>query len=324
MRQVADTNGHTLIRSWASDIDEGTIRQAMTSARSDAVSGPIALMPDAHIGMGATIGSVIPTEGAIIPAAVGVDLGCGMIAVRTNLTAGDLPDTLDPLLSQVERDIPAGFNWHDNTRTAAGRWLETNPLPDADHLTSRDTKKIGPQLGTLGGGNHFVEISLDETDRVWCVLHSGSRGIGNRLATGHIAGARQLCADQQRSLEDRDLAYFLQTDEGFGRYITHMLWAQRYAFTNREIMMDALLGAVRRATDRPVGRSGTHQLPPQLRATRNPRRARRVDHPQGRHPGEGRRPRRHPRLDGHRQLHRHRVGGTPSRTPRRRTEPAGA
>ena len=250
MERIGRRGERELVRSWGSEIDDGTLRQALTSARCEAVSGPVALMPDAHVGIGATVGSVIPTEGAIIPAAVGVDLGCGMIAVRTALVASDLPDSLDTLLANVEQAIPAGFASHPRTTRAGQRWLAADPLPHPEGLKRKDLAKAGPQLGTLGGGNHFVEVSLDEADRVWCVLHSGSRGIGNRLATGHIAGARQLCADLQRALEDRDLAYFLQGDEQFERYVTHMLWAQRYAFANREIMMDALLATVGRAAGR--------------------------------------------------------------------------
>ena len=254
MERIGGGGEGELVRSWASEVDGGTLRQALTSARCDAVSGPVALMPDAHVGIGATVGSVIPTEGAIIPAAVGVDIGCGMIAVRTDLTAADLPDSLDPLLADVETAIPAGFAAHPATTRAAERHLANDPLPDPPGLDRKARAKVGPQLGTLGGGNHFVEVSLDEAERVWCVLHSGSRGIGNRLATGHIAAARRLCADLQRALEDRDLAYFLQADEQFDRYVTHMLWAQRYAFANREIMMDALLAALGRAVGRAAGR----------------------------------------------------------------------
>jgi tRNA-splicing ligase RtcB len=250
MERIGKAGESELVRSWASEIEHGTLRQALTSARCAAVSGPVALMPDAHVGIGATVGSVIPTAGAIIPAAVGVDLGCGMIAVRTDLAAADLPDRLGPLLADVERTIPAGFASHARTGKAADRWLGRNPLPCPEVLTRKELAKVGPQLGTLGGGNHFVEVSLDADERVWCVLHSGSRGIGNRLATRHIDGARRLCADLQRALEDRDLAYFLQTDEQFERYVDHMLWSQRYAFANREFMMDALLAALGRAVGR--------------------------------------------------------------------------
>ena len=250
MERIGRAGDRELLRSWGSEIEEGTLRQALTSARCAAVSGPVALMPDAHVGIGATVGSVIPTEGAIIPAAVGVDLGCGMIAVRTGLGAADLPDSLERLLAGVEQAIPAGFAAHPRTTRAAERWLAGDPLPHPETLGRKDLAKAGPQLGTLGGGNHFVEVSLDDDERVWCVLHSGSRGIGNRLATGHIDGARRLCADLQRALEDRDLAYFLQSDPDFDRYVTHMLWAQRYAFANREFMMDALLVALGRAVGR--------------------------------------------------------------------------
>lgn len=250
MELIGKAGERELVRSWGSEIEYGTLRQALASARCAAVSGPVALMPDAHVGIGATVGSVIPTEGAIIPAAVGVDLGCGMIAVRTDLAAADLPDSLDPLLADVERAIPAGFAAHPRAPRAAERWLSRDPLPHPEVLSRKELAKAGPQFGTLGGGNHFVEVSLDADEQVWCVLHSGSRGIGNRLATRHIDGARRLCADLQRALEDCDLAYFLQGDEQFARYVDHMLWSQRYAFANREFMMDALLAALGRAVGR--------------------------------------------------------------------------
>ncbi len=240
------------VRSWATDLEENTMQQALTSARSAAVSGPIALMPDAHWGMGATVGSVIPTESAIIPAAVGVDIGCGMIAVETNLDAEDLPDNLGPILRGIGQAIPAGFNKHDRAKTAAIRWLAANPLTTDLELKSTSVAKIDQQLGTLGGGNHFVEVSLDERDRVWAVLHSGSRGIGNVLAQQHIAAARSLCSQLERSLDDRDLAYFLDTDPGFNSYIRDMLWAQEYALENREQMMNAVLGVLTETVGKPV------------------------------------------------------------------------
>jgi tRNA-splicing ligase RtcB len=225
------------VRSWATGLEENTMEQALTSARCAAVSGPIALMPDAHWGMGATVGSVIPTESAIIPAAVGVDIGCGMIAVETDLTASMLPDNLGPILRGIGNAIPAGFNRHYKPQKTAEAWLGANPLETSLELKGNAFKKIAPQLGTLGGGNHFVEISLDEREQVWAVLHSGSRGIGNILAKGHIAAARDLCKDTERALEDKDLAYFLDTDAGFNAYIGDMVWAQDYALENREQMM---------------------------------------------------------------------------------------
>ena len=240
------------VRSWASDLEENTMQQALTSARCEAVSGPIALMPDAHWGMGATVGSVIPTESAIIPAAVGVDIGCGMIAVETDLDASGLPDNLGPILRGIGKTIPAGFNRHYKTQNTALDWLAKNPLSTDLELKSQATSKMGAQLGTLGGGNHFVEVSIDERDKVWAVLHSGSRGIGNVLAREHIAAARTLCGQLERALEDRDLAYFLDTDPGFNAYIKDMLWAQDYALENREQMMNALLQVIRDEVGRPV------------------------------------------------------------------------
>ena len=240
------------VRSWASDLEENTMQQALTSARCPAVSGPIALMPDAHWGMGATVGSVIPTESAIIPAAVGVDIGCGMIAVETDLDASHLPDNLGPILRGIGKTIPAGFNRHYKAQNTAIDWLAANPLETELELKKTARSKMAPQLGTLGGGNHFVEVSIDERDKVWAVLHSGSRGIGNMLAQQHIGTARELCKNLERSLEDRDLAYFLDTDPGFNAYIKDMLWAQDYALENREQMMNALLGVLNDCVGRPV------------------------------------------------------------------------
>src|SRR3954468_3771491 len=222
--------------SWASDIDPATVEQAARTARLPFVPGHVALMPDAHIGIGATIGSVIPTEDAIIPAAVGVDIGCGMIAVETSLDAADLPNKLDNILADVDKAIPAGFAKHADATKPAWRWLEANPVPRPSELTDSQLRKVGAQLGTLGGGNHFVEICLDERDVVWAVLHSGSRGTGNLLATRHIRKAQGLTQKLGRHVEDRDLAYFLDSDPEFNAYITDMLWSQDYALRNRELM----------------------------------------------------------------------------------------
>ncbi len=240
------------VRSWAKEIDDNAMQQALRSARSDAVADDIALMPDAHWGMGATVGSVIPTESAIIPAAVGVDIGCGMIASELNLNAADLPDTLDPLLSNIGRSVPAGFNRHKNPPAAALQWMNTNPVPEAERVPDKQLRGAAHQLGTLGSGNHFVEVCLDERDVVWAVLHSGSRGIGNVMAQRHIKAAGRLCKELERSLEDRDLAYFLDTDTQFGDYIADMLWAQAYARQNRELMMDAVLNQLGRAVAKPM------------------------------------------------------------------------
>lgn len=236
------------LRNWAADADTNTLLQAERTARSPAVSGPVALMPDAHLGIGATM---IPTEAAIIPAAVGVDLGCGMTAVRTPHTASQLPDDLGPALSAVEAAVPAGFNAHPRTTRAADEWLSGRPLPAPSAVEPKTRRKMGCQLGTLGGGNHFVEMSLDEQDRVWVVLHSGSRGVGNKLAVGHIRAAKRTCRDTGRSLEDPDLAYLVEGDDSFEPYVADMLWAQDYAHANRSLMMNAALKALGKATGLP-------------------------------------------------------------------------
>jgi RNA-splicing ligase RtcB len=226
--------------SWASDIEPQALEQAERSSRLPFVHGHVALMPDAHWGMGATVGSVIPTRGAIIPAAVGVDIGCGMVAVETSLRAEHLPDDLAPLHAQIARSVPAGVGqgWKE------GRY----PLPALGvlALTERQQAVAAKQMGSLGSGNHFVEICLDEEDYVWVVLHSGSRGVGNQLATQHIECARGLMARYFIELEDRDLAYLVEGTPEFTAYITAMLWAQDYAMLNRSVMMDAVLNQLAR------------------------------------------------------------------------------
>jgi RNA-splicing ligase RtcB len=223
--------------SWASDIDPGTIRHAEKTARLPIVEGHVALMPDAHIGMGATIGSVIPTSGAVIPSAVGVDIGCGMIAAELDVTEDQLPDTLEPLLGLVERAIPAGVGkGHDTVARNAEAWLAGHQ--PATELAADRATKAAKQFGTLGSGNHFLELCVDERGRCWVVLHSGSRGIGNQLAQAHIAKARILARDAMVDLEDKDLAWFVQGTPEFDAYIADMLWAQDYARANRDQMMD--------------------------------------------------------------------------------------
>ena len=232
------------VLSWGSDLEKETIEQAAKASRLPFVKGHLALMPDAHVGMGATIGSVIPTQGAIIPSAVGVDIGCGMIAAETNLTADRLPDAFERFLPRVEAVVPAGvgrghtFANHSERRQRA---LEAPPYTGASSLTGKQVSKITDQFGSLGSGNHFVEVCLDEGDRVWVVLHSGSRGIGNQLATQHIEAAKGLMKKMFISLEDPDLAYLVEGTAEFDSYIADMLWAQEYARANRETMMDAVL-----------------------------------------------------------------------------------
>jgi tRNA-splicing ligase RtcB len=223
--------------SWATDIDEETIRQAEKTARLPIVEGHVALMPDAHKGIGATVGSVIPTKNAVIPSAVGVDIGCGMIAAELDVTEDQLPDTIEPLLARIEKAIPAGVGQgHDRVARNAEAWLSANA--PATQLAADRTAKVLKQFGTLGSGNHFFELCVDERARVWVVLHSGSRGIGNQLAQMHIAKARNLAKDLELRLEDPDLAYFVEGTPEFGAYIADMVWAQDYALANREQMMD--------------------------------------------------------------------------------------
>jgi tRNA-splicing ligase RtcB len=223
--------------SWASDIDSATLRQAEKTARLPIVEGHVALMPDAHVGIGATVGSVIPTRGAVIPSAVGVDIGCGMVAAELDVTEDQLPDTLEPLLSRIESAIPAGVGkGHDMVANNADKWMAAHK-PASDLAADRATK-AARQFGTLGSGNHFFELCVDERGRCWVVLHSGSRGIGNQLAQAHIAKARKLARDAMLHLEDMDLAYFGQGTQEFDAYIADMLWAQDYARANRDQMMD--------------------------------------------------------------------------------------
>jgi len=226
--------------SWASELDEQTLAQARRTARLPIVEGHVALMPDAHLGIGATVGSVIPTRDAIIPAAVGVDIGCGMIAVETDLTRSGMPDDLGRLLPRVERAIPAGVGKGHGKRAGAGQaWLGDHPPRRG--LSSKQREKTVTQFGTLGSGNHFLSVAVDERERVWTVVHSGSRGIGNEMATEHIERARKLAQRAGLQLEDRDLAYFSEGTAELGDYVADMLWAQEYARANREQMMDVLL-----------------------------------------------------------------------------------
>ncbi len=241
---MIESNG---VRNWASQLDPNALLQAERTARCPVVSGPVALMPDAHVGMGATIGSVVATEGAIIPAAVGVDIGCGMIAAETELTASDLPDSLNALHSLISYAIPAGVGRgnDDLSDRRAERWLNAHPLSS---LTEKLPAKALTQLGSLGSGNHFLELCLDEHNHVWLVLHSGSRGVGNILGSGHIKVARR----QELGIEDRDLAYFLESQPEFHAYIQDMLWCQDYALFSRSLMFSRAMVSLATAVGRKV------------------------------------------------------------------------
>lgn len=229
---------------WGTEMDDNTIRQASMASRLAFVYDHVSLMPDAHLGIGATVGSVIPTKNAIVPAFAGVDLGCGMIAVKTGYKAEDLPDDLSPLMPLVEQRIPAGVGkGHNENQHAFGVGFEMSGLGDPrTELTQKQWATTYAQFGTLGSGNHFVEISIGLDSHVWAVLHSGSRGIGNQLARWHMEKAKSIMRfDQAIALEDKDLAFFTQDTPEFEHYIADMRWAQDYAFGSRDRMMTALL-----------------------------------------------------------------------------------
>jgi tRNA-splicing ligase RtcB len=233
--------------SWASLLEQKTEDQARTASTMPFIYPHLALMPDAHLGLGATVGSVIPTLGAVMPAAVGVDIGCGMIAVRTQYTRADVhaaPGDLRVLREQIERAIPlsAGASNRRVVATAEARVAELTAMAEESGFDPAAYKKDWQlQLGTLGSGNHFIEVSLDETDAVWLFLHSGSRGVGNRIAQEHIKVARGLMERWWIELPDRDLAYLVEGTAEFERYIAELNWAQHFALLNREEMMDRVV-----------------------------------------------------------------------------------
>lgn len=231
--------------NWASILEDSTREQAVTTASMPFVFPHLALMPDAHLGRGATVGSVIPTLGAIIPAAVGVDIGCGMIAVRTQHTAADLPTERASVRQAIERAIPlsaGGANRKISREHTQVRLDELETMAEeAGFDPAAYAKKWKLQLGSLGSGNHFIEISLDEEDRVWLFLHSGSRGVGNRIAQHHIKAAEAYCRTNWIQLPDRDLAYLVEGTPQFDAYIRELRWAQHFALLNREEMMDRVV-----------------------------------------------------------------------------------
>jgi tRNA-splicing ligase RtcB len=231
--------------NWASILEPSTRAQAETTSRMPFIFPHLALMPDAHLGKGATVGSVIPTQGAIIPAAVGVDIGCGMIAVRTQFTLEQVPAGRRPLREAIEAAVPlsAGKYNADVTRQHTTDRLEQ--LSERAEAAEFDPAAYAGnwqlQLGTLGSGNHFIEVSVDDEDRVWLFLHSGSRGVGNKIAQHHIKVAQRECATWFIDLPDRDLAYLVQGTDEFWAYIRQLNWAQRFAFENRAEMMDRVV-----------------------------------------------------------------------------------
>lgn len=251
-----------LIKAWVNGVQlEDAARQQLDNmAQMPFIHKHVAIMPDVHWGMGATIGSVIATKGAIIPAAVGVDIGCGMIAQRTSLTASDLPDNLFGLRSMLETAIPHGRT-NNGMAGDRGAWGAVpdeqlsefsrmydgiKPILDKHQSIKAAADRAANHLGTLGGGNHFVEVCLDEEDRVWIMLHSGSRGVGNKIGSYFIELAKK---DMQKwfiSLPDADLAYLPEGSENFNDYLKAVHWAQDFARTNRNFMMKAALGALQK------------------------------------------------------------------------------
>jgi tRNA-splicing ligase RtcB len=230
--------------SWASILDAKAEEQARITSAMPFVFPHVALMPDAHLGLGATVGSVIPTLGAVMPAAVGVDIGCGMIAVRTQFHRDELPGDLRALREQIERAIPVSAGAHNNKIVATAEPRVAELEERAASAGFDPAQALGAwrhQLGTLGSGNHFIEVSVDETDAVWLFLHSGSRGVGNKIAQRHITVAQKLMQRWWIDLPDPDLAYLVEGTPEFDRYIAELRWAQHYALLNREEMMDRVV-----------------------------------------------------------------------------------
>jgi tRNA-splicing ligase RtcB len=239
--------------NWASILDDETRRQAERTATLPFIYPHVALMPDAHLGKGATVGSVIPTKGAIIPAAVGVDIGCGMIAVRTPWSVDEVRarGALAPLRGDIERAVPLSAGKYNKqlTESARRRVAELERLADelgdrVLHSVTATAPNWAMQLGSLGSGNHFIEVSADELDRVWLFLHSGSRGVGNKIASKHIAIAQERARREHIDLPDRDLAWLDEGTPEFDRYIAELRWAQHFALLNREEMMDRVAGCL--------------------------------------------------------------------------------
>jgi len=249
--------GATPIKGWVRGVplEDQAHAQLRNIAALPFVGPWVAVMPDVHLGKGATVGSVVPTRGAIIPAAVGVDIGCGMAAVRTTLRAADLPDTLAPLRSAIERAVPVGTGsggehrrLPDGIDTALAR---SGLIARLDGIRTKHPRirpdKVDRQIGTLGGGNHFIELCLDEADAVWVMLHSGSRGTGNVIGTYFIEQARRQLERRVLGfhLPDKDLAFFLEGEPLFDDYVEAVSWAQDYARANREAMLARVLHALR-------------------------------------------------------------------------------
>ena len=244
VKQTINT-GKASVHIYTDEVESRAYTQLQNLAQLPFIYPHVAAMPDVHCGIGATVGAVIPTTGAIIPAAVGVDIGCGMNAVRLSLNADELPDNLRGVRNAIEATIPVGFDAHSTPRTETGilqqlqsgitRIIQKHPAINT--LLKNVEEKWTCQLGTLGGGNHFIELCLDEEQRVWVMLHSGSRGIGNAIGRYFISLAKQDMQQHLRNLPDKDLAYFTEGAQHFDDYVAAVQWAQDYAMQNRRQMM---------------------------------------------------------------------------------------
>jgi tRNA-splicing ligase RtcB len=258
--------GHA--KAWIEGVqlEEEAIKQIRNCAGLPFIHKHIAVMPDAHMGFGSTVGSVIPTKGAIIPAAVGVDIGCGMMASRLNMKAGELPDNLTAMRSAIEKAVPhgrtdnAGPNdrgaWRDVPGLTAGHWAALAADPRLRAVQEKHPKLLRGHvnterhLGTLGTGNHFIELCIDESQDVWVMLHSGSRGVGNRIGSYFIELAKQEMERLEIRLPEKDLSYFSEGAEYFDDYVAAVGWAQDYARSNRRIMMEHTIAAVEKTMGR--------------------------------------------------------------------------
>ena len=245
--------GRVPVKIYTEDIDPSAYTQLSKIAELPFIHSHIAAMPDVHHGIGATVGSVIPTRGAIIPAAVGVDIGCGMNAVRLSISANELPDNLKPVRGAIEDAVPVGFSMHKQVKA---RRSTLTPLdaglekilaqhPTVGKMVKNISRTWSQQVGTLGGGNHFIELCLDENQDVWVMLHSGSRGIGNVIGRYFIGLAKKDMQRLQQNLPDKDLAYFSEGTQYFDDYVHAVQWGQDYAMANRREMMRLTLDALK-------------------------------------------------------------------------------